>query len=105
MEEQLDEGHSVVLTIAGYASPVFLNEYNQTLSERRIASFVNMLRAWRGGMFADAMDDGRLILRQQPRGVDQLSTLNSQLSTSKDPVYGLPAAMARRIEILSCEIF
>ena len=104
VEEQLDEGRSVVLTVAGYASPVFHNDYNQLLSERRIASFVNMLRAWRGGMFADAMDDGRLILRQQPRGVDQLSTLNSQLSTSKDPVYSLPAAMARRIEILSCEV-
>ena len=104
VEEQLDEGHSVVLTIAGYASPVFRNEYNQVLSERRIASFVNMLRAWRGGMFADAMDDGRLILTQQPKGADQLSTLNSQLSTSKDPVYSLPAAMARRIEILSCEV-
>ena len=104
VEEQLDEGRSVVLTIAGYASPVFHSDYNQLLSERRIASFVNMLRAWRGGLFADAMDDGRLILRQQPRGVDQLSTLNSQLSTSKDPVYSLPAAMARRIEILSCEV-
>ena len=104
VEEQLDEGRSVVLTVAGYASPVFHNDYNQLLSERRIASFVNMLRAWRGGMFADAMDDGRLILRQQPMGVDQLSTLNSQLSTSKDPVYSLPAAMARRIEILSCEV-
>ena len=104
VEEQLDEGHRVVLTIAGYASPVFQSEYNQLLSERRIASFVNMLRAWRGGMFADAMDDGRLILTQQPKGLDQLSTLNSQLSTSKDPVYSLPAAMARRIEILSCEV-
>ena len=104
VEEQLDEGRSVVLTVAGYASPVFHNDYNQLLSERRIASFVNMLRAWRGGMFADAMDDGRLILRQQPKGVDQHSTLNSQLSTSKDPVYSLPAAMARRIEILSCEV-
>lgn len=101
VEEQLDEGHSVVLTIAGYASPVFRNDYNQLLSERRIASFVNMLRAWRGGMFDDAMDDGRLTLVQRPHGAVEPTTS----SQSTDPVYGLPAAMARRIEILSCEIF
>lgn len=100
VEEQLDEGHRVVLTIAGYASPVFQSEYNQLLSERRIASFVNMLRAWRGGMFADAMDDGRLTLVQRPHGAVEPTTE----SLSKDPVYGLPAAMARRIEILSCEV-
>ena len=100
VEEQLDEGYSVVLTIAGYASPVFQSDYNQMLSERRIASFVNMLRAWRGGMFADAMDDGRLTLVQRPHGAVEPTTE----SLSKDPVYGLPAAMARRIEILSCEV-
>ena len=100
VEEQLDEGHHVVLTIAGYASPVFQSEYNQLLSERRIASFVNMLRAWRGGMFADAIDDGRLTLVQRPHGAVEPTTE----SLSKDPVYGLPAAIARRIEILSCEV-
>lgn len=100
VEEHLDEGHHVVLTIAGYASPVFHSDYNQLLSERRIASFINMLRAWRGGMFADAMDDGRLTLVQRPHGAVEPTTE----SLSKDPVYGLPAAMARRIEILSCEV-
>ena len=104
VEEQLDEGKGVVLTISGYASPVFQNEYNQLLSERRIASFINMLSAWRGGLFADAMDDHRLTVEQKPMGIDHLSTLNSQLSTSQNPIYSLPAALARRIEILSCEI-
>lgn len=100
VEEQLDEGKGVVLTIAGYASPVFQSEYNQLLSERRIASFINMLRAWRSGMFADAMDDGRLTIVQKPHGAVAPTTE----SLSKDPVYGLPAALARRIEILSCEV-
>ena len=100
VEEQLDDGKGVVLTIAGYASPVFQSEYNQLLSERRIASFINMLRAWRSGMFADAMDDGRLTLVQRPHGAVEPTTA----SQSADPVYGLPAAMARRIEILSCEV-
>lgn len=100
VEEQLDEGHSVVLTVAGYASPVFHSEYNQALSQRRIEAFVNMVRQWRGGFFADAMDDGRLTVVKSPHGAVEPTTE----SQSADPVYGLPAALARRIEILSCEV-
>ena len=100
IEEQLDEGKGVVLTIAGYASPVFHSDYNQLLSERRIASFINMLRAWRGGLFADAIDDRRLSIVQKPHGAVAPTTA----SQSSDPVYGLPAAISRRIEVLSCEV-
>ena len=100
VEEQLDEGHSVVLTISGYASPLFKSEYNMALSERRIASFINMLLSWRGGFFANAIDDGRLTVVKSPHGAVEPTTE----SQSKDPVYGLPAALARRIEILSCEV-
>ena len=100
IESLLDDGKQVTVTVAGYASPVFHSEYNQVLSGRRIASFINMIRAWHGGFFADAMDDGRLVVRQQPHGAVEPTTE----SQSKDPVYGLPAALARRIEILSCEV-
>ncbi len=100
IEEQLDEGRNVTITIAGYASPVFKDEYNQTLSQRRIASFINMIRAWRSGLFADALDDHRLTIVQKAHGAVEPTTGN----LSKDPVYGLPAVIARRIEILSCEI-
>lgn len=101
IEAALYEGRHAVLTVSGYASPLHTNEYNRTLSARRIASFINMIRAWRGGMFADALDDGRLRIVQRPHGA--VETTTATLST--DPIYGLPAAMARRIEILSCEIF
>lgn len=100
IEEQLDEGHRCVLTVAGYASPLHRSDYNQTLSERRIASFINMIRAWRGGLFADAIDDGKLIIVRRPNGAVQPTTE----SRSADPVYGLPAAIARRIEIISCKV-
>ena len=100
VEEQIDAGSRCTITVAGYASPLHSSDYNQTLSERRIASFVNMLRAWRGGILADAMEDGHLLLRRQPHGAVKPTTA----SLSADPVYGLPAAMARRIEIVSCEV-
>lgn len=100
IEEQLDEGRRVTITIAGYASPLHRDDYNQTLSERRIASFINMIRAWRGGMFADAMESRHLTIRQQPHGAVKPTTA----SKAADPVYSLQAAYARHIEIISCEV-
>lgn len=99
IEEQLYDGRSVEITIRGFASPLFTDDYNHTLSARRIASYINMIRAWRNGVFADAIDDGRLRIVQQPMGIDTQYT-NAR---RQDPVYSLSAAQARRIEILSCE--
>ena len=100
IEDKLDDGRHVTVTIAGFASPLHRSDYNQTLSERRIASFINMIRAWRGGMFADAMDDHRLTIKQEPHG----AVKHTAESKSADPVYSLQAAYARHIEIISCEV-
>ena len=110
IESLLDEEHSVTITIAGFASPVYKEDYNLNLSHRRIASFINMVRAWRGGIFEEALDKGHLILEQKPHGAVGSADKPTQAveptteSRSTDPVYGLPAAMARRIEILGCEV-
>lgn len=101
VESLLDAGNRISITIAGYASPLARSDYNLNLSRRRIGSFINMIRAWRGGIFEEALAVGRLIIEQRPHGAVQPTTE----STSKDPVYGLPAALARRIEILGCKIF
>lgn len=100
VESLLDAGHKIIITISGYASPLARSDYNHNLSRRRIVAFINMVRAWRGGVFEDALSEGRLFLDQKPHGAVEPTTE----STSKDPVYGLPAALARRIEILGCEI-
>jgi hypothetical protein len=110
IESLLDEEHSVTITIAGFASPVYKEDYNLNLSHRRIASFINMVRAWRGGIFEEALDKGHLILEQKPHGAVGSADKPTQAveptteSRSTDPIYGLPAAMARRIEILGCEV-
>lgn len=100
VESLLDAGHSITITIAGYASPLARSDYNLNLSRRRIGSFINMIRTWRGGVFEDALAEGRLFIEQKPHGAVQPTTE----STSQDPVYGLPAALARRIEIIGCRI-
>ena len=103
IEAALDDNKRVVLTVSGYASPVFTDDYNHILSARRIGSFINMIRARRS--LGNALDDGRLRIVQQPKGIDNHSSLVTHHSSLNDPVYGLPAAQSRRIEVLSCEIF
>lgn len=100
IESLLDADMDITITIAGYASAVFKEDYNQILSRRRIGSFINMVRTWKGGVLAEALADGRLFIRQQPHGAVAPTTE----SQSTDPVYGLPAALARRIEIIGCEV-
>ena len=97
----LAEGHRVTLTVAGYASPVFHNDYNHVLSQRRIGSFINMLRAWRHGTLATALAEGRLRVERQAMGADDASDVKA----TDDPVYSFSATRARRIEIRSCNIF
>jgi hypothetical protein len=102
VEAVLSDGKQVVLTVAGYASPVFRDDYNHVLSQRRIVSFINMVRAWKHGLFANAMAEGRLRIVQEPMGIDELSAYNPRLSNA---VYSLEAARSRRIEVRSCKIF
>ena len=98
VESLLDEGLAVDIAIAGYASPVFHSEYNQVLSERRINSFINMIRS--RDLLGDALESRQLTVTLQPHGAVAPTTQ----SASADPVYGLPAMLARRIEILSCTV-
>lgn len=101
IEEQLDEGHSIRLTVSGYASPLARASYNYNLSQRRIASFANLLRNWRGGLFGEALDTGRLLIVQDPHG----AVPPTSASQAADPIFSLPAAQARRIEVSRCEVF
>ena len=48
------------ITVSGYASPLHTDDYNHILSQRRIASFLNLLRAWKGGALHEALSNGHL---------------------------------------------
>lgn len=100
LEGQLSMGKQVTLAIAGYASPLFKSDYNQFISHRRITAFTNMIQEWHNGALNAALHTGQLTITQQPHGAVSPTTR----SRSTDPVYGLPAALARRIEIRSCDV-
>ena len=100
LAEDLRAGHTVCLTVKGYASPVHSAAYNDALSKRRISTIVNQIREWRNGRLKHYIDRGALKIKQLPYGSSQ--ALSNVSDDPRDPnsVYSPEAAMERRIEIL-----
>lgn len=107
LAQDILNGRHVVLTVGGYASPLHSSEYNVNLSKRRIATIVNQLKEYNGGMLKRIMGQpgsGSLEIKRAPQGS---STAPKEVSASaKDQlhsVYSVDAARERRIEILEYE--
>lgn len=105
--KELQKGAKINVQVKGFASPLAKTDYNVNLTKRRIASLVNYLRAFGGGVFAPFMTNtaengGRLVFTEIPFGeyvADQLISDNP--NDKKNSVYSRAAAMERKIEIQS----
>lgn len=101
----LQAGEQITLEVRGHASPLAVNDYNHDLSQRRISSLRNHLRAAHDGAFATYMDStatngGILRIRALPFGEDRsLQGISDDLSDLRGSVYSVGAARERRIEI------
>ena len=104
LAQDILDGRHVVLTVAGYASPLHNSAYNVNLSKRRISTIVNQLKAYSNGLIEKVMTlpgSGSLQIKEAPFGS---STAPGDVSSSPldqvHSVYGVGAARERRIEIL-----
>lgn len=101
----LDAGEQITLEVRGHASPLAVNDYNLDLSQRRISSLRNHLRAAINGKLAPYMDStatngGILRIRALPFGEDRsLQGVSDDLGDLRGSVYAVSAARERRIEI------
>lgn len=98
VEEQLSQGQWVVLKVEGYASSLHSGDYNRHLSQRRIVSFVNELRAYKGGIFRPAMTRGQLVVNELPYGSSKAEAMQG------DAVYGRQAVLQRKIIVWDVEV-
>ncbi len=105
LHSALDAGEQITLEVRGHASPLAVNDYNQDLSQRRITSLRNHLRATDNGVLATYMDStaangGILRIRALPFGEDRsLQGVSDDLNDLRGSVYAVGAARERRIEI------
>ncbi len=103
--QELEKGQKIELTIKGFASPLAKTDYNVRLTQRRIASLINYLREYEGGVFlpyldGNAANGGRLYFVKIPFGEYTASNLVSDnFHDQKNSVYSRAAALERKIEI------
>ncbi len=98
VEERLEQGQRITLSIEGYASLLHNSDYNRHLSQRRIVSFVNELKAYKGGVLRAAIANGQLVIRELPYGSSKAEVAQG------DAVYGRQAMLQRKIIVWDVEV-
>ena len=107
--QDLKQGKKVVITVNGYASPLFESEYNVNLSKRRIHSLRNQLCRWNGSVLLPYLNTGSLKIEPVAYGApgtDEVAPGDPRRDPrSMKSVYGIEAAMDRRIDIIDYRYF
>ena len=99
-----NENH-VELQIKGYASPLYTPKYNQTLSQRRIACFINYLKQFKQGAFNKYLNSKKLTIIELPLGETGVSnTVSDDPKNKKKSVYSIEAILERKIEIVKINV-
>jgi tetratricopeptide (TPR) repeat protein len=99
--DELEEGQKLIIKIRGYASPSASSDYNKWLTDRRI----NSVRRYLSDIFDRYEKAGKLTIEEDSRS-DADSTSAGIPDEEEDDCraeYGVPAAKARRVEILGVE--
>ncbi len=100
----LQRGKAVNITVSGFSSPLFSEEYNINLSLRRIESLRNYLKAYRDGLFLDYMDSTKinsLHILNAPKGKTMAKAYVSDNPNDKrNSIYSMAAALERRIQVI-----
>lgn len=98
IEDALNHGKTVEITISGFASPLSNSSYNKHLSSRRIESVLNYMARANGGVLAPYINGQKagLIIHKNPEGAVNHS-FTSQ--SNRETVYGIKAMRDRKIVI------
>jgi hypothetical protein len=99
LHKDLANGNRVKLLIKGFASPLHTGEYNYTLSQRRISSFINQLKQIDTSLvIMNGMANGNLVVEEVAFGSSKAQENVSSSSTDiRHSVYGIDAALERKI--------
>lgn len=107
MEELLQQGENIEITIKGYASPLNNNAYNTNLSKRRIHSLVNYFITYKDGLFIQYLEKGdeepgRLRISEVAFGEDMVSKgVSDNLKDLKNSVFSPYAMKERKIAVIA----
>lgn len=105
--KELERGAKINITVKGFASPLAKTDYNVNLTKRRIASLVNYMSEYDGGIFlpyinGTAENGGKVVFSEVPFGEYTANQLTSDNPNDvQNSVFSRAAAIERKIEIQS----
>jgi hypothetical protein len=107
MEQLLDAGQNIEITIKGYASPLNSNAYNINLSKRRTQSLVNFFNEYKNGVFIPYINGtssraNALIIKKEAFGEEMvIKGVSDNLNDVRNSVYSPSAACERKIAVIA----
>lgn len=107
MEQLLEKGDNIEITIKGFASPLHASDYNVNLSKRRINSLINYYYQYNDSMFVPYIEGtselgNKLTFIEEAYGEDTASeNISDELSDLINSVYSPVAAYERKIKVIA----
>ncbi|MCB0661743.1 MAG: hypothetical protein KDC24_03300 [Saprospiraceae bacterium] len=99
--EFLKQGNSLEIVLRGFTSPRAASDYNEKLSQRRIVSVRNHFENYKDGLLKPFLEDGRLKILEKPYGESKAKNdVSDKLDDVRNSIYGVPASLERRVEII-----
>lgn len=98
---QLEDGRSFEISIRGFASPRADTRYNLALSQRRVVSVQNELKAYQNGALTKYIENGQLKVTELSYGESLApDNVSDVLYDRRNSIYSPDASKERRAEIV-----
>lgn len=101
LEDVLQRGETVKITMKGFCSPLASTAYNVNLAKRRISSLQNYFREYKQGMFIKYIESGKVIFYEEDVGELPKSTSSDDYYDTRNSIYNPKAASERKIQIIA----
>ena len=106
LDQVLQRGEKVKITMKGYCSPLASTDYNVNLAKRRISSLRNYFMEYGNGKFVKYVDntnekEGRIEFFNEDIGELPVSKVSDDVKDVRNSVYSPYAAAERKIQIIA----
>lgn len=99
--KMLGKNDSIEIRVQGFTSPRADDDYNIQLSRRRISTIINYLKEFENKDLADAINEGRLIIVEEPIGEAQAPDyVSDKINDPRKSIFSIEASVERRVEIV-----
>ncbi|MBS1645983.1 MAG: hypothetical protein JST67_01445 [Bacteroidetes bacterium] len=101
LEEVLNRGETVKITMQGFCSPLASTDYNINLAKRRISSLQNYFNQYKNALFVPYVQSGKLIYYEEHVGELPASKQSDDYYDTRNSIYNTGAAAERKIQIIA----